>query len=56
MTPKRRKACSKRKKALESTVNEYDRLSSGFKDISEMIEIAEELEDVRRGDDGGREL
>ena len=45
MTPKRRKACSKRKKTLESTVNEYDRLSSGFKDISEMIEIAEELED-----------
>lgn len=35
----------KKKKALESTVNEYDRLSSGFKDISEMIEIAEELED-----------
>lgn len=45
MTPKRRKAYSKKKKALESTVNEYDRLSSGFKDISEMIEIAEELED-----------
>ena len=35
----------KKKKALESTVNEYARLSSGFKDISEMIEIAEELED-----------
>lgn len=35
----------KKKKALESTVNEYDRLSLGFKDISEMIEIAEELED-----------
>ena len=35
----------KKKKALESTVNEYDRLSSGFEDISEMIEIAEELED-----------
>lgn len=35
----------KKKKSLESTVNEYDRLLSGFSDVSEMIEIAEELDD-----------
>ena len=43
--PEKAQSLLKKKKALESTVNEYDRLSSGFKDISEMIEIAEELED-----------
>ena len=43
--PEKAQNLLKKKKALESTVNEYDRLSSGFKDISEMIEIAEELED-----------
>ena len=43
--PEKAQSLLKKKKAIESTVNEYDRLSSGFKDISEMIEIAEELED-----------
>ena len=43
--PEKAQSLLKKKKALESTVNEYDRLSLGFKDISEMIEIAEELED-----------
>lgn len=43
--PEKAQSLLKKKKALESTVNEYDRLCSGFKDISEMIEIAEELED-----------
>ena len=43
--PEKAQSLLKKKKALESTVNEYARLSSGFKDISEMIEIAEELED-----------
>lgn len=43
--PEKAQSLLKKKKVLESTVNEYDRLSSGFKDISEMIEIAEELED-----------
>lgn len=43
--PEKAQSLLKKKKDLESTVNEYDRLSSGFKDISEMIEIAEELED-----------
>ena len=43
--PEKAQGLLKKKKALESTVNEYDRLCSGFKDISEMIEIAEELED-----------
>lgn len=43
--PEKAQRLLKKKKALESTVNEYARLSSGFKDISEMIEIAEELED-----------
>ena len=42
--PEKAQSLLKKKKSLESTVNEYDRLSSGFKDISEMIEIAEELE------------
>jgi len=43
--PEKAQSLLKKKKALESTVNEYDRLISVFKDISEMIEIAEELED-----------
>lgn len=43
--PEKAQGLLKKKKALESTVNEYGRLCSGFKDISEMIEIAEELED-----------
>lgn len=43
--PEKAQSLLKKKKALESTVNEYDRLSLGFKDISEMIEFAEELED-----------
>lgn len=43
--PEKAQSLLKKKKALESTVNEYDRLSSGFKDISEMMEITEELED-----------
>ena len=43
--PDKAQSLLKKKKTLESTVNEYDRLSSGFEDISEMVEIAEELED-----------
>ena len=43
--PDKAQSLLKKKKALESTVNEYDRLSLGFEDISEMVEIAEELED-----------
>ena len=42
--PDKAQSLLKKKKTLERTVNEYDRLSLGFEDISEMVEIAEELE------------
>lgn len=40
----------KKKKGLENTVDDYDRLIKGLGDIADLIEIAEELEDEEGAD------
>lgn len=40
----------KKRKSLENTVDEYDRLEKGFADIRDLIEIAEELGDEDEAD------
>ena len=40
----------KKKKALENQIGRYERLESGFNDIPELIELAEEMEDEDEAD------
>ncbi len=48
--PNHAQSVLKKKKALENQIERYQRLESGFDDILELIELAEEMEDEEEAD------
>lgn len=48
--PEAAQSLLKKKSSIENKINEYEKLSKGFEDIGELIELAEEMEDEEEAD------